>query len=89
MASELEHGDRNEAMITKEDSDQSSSDDFYWNYKNCEFLLDGLFSVTANFEKYGDGKGCYIINKILLPIFYGLNHSNYSNSIHRFITRVL
>ena len=49
-ASELELGDRNEAMITKEDSDQSSSDDFYWNYKNCEFLLDSLFITMHNFS---------------------------------------
>ena len=64
-------------------------DDMYWNYKCSEFLLDAIFAITSNFEKFGDGLGCYIVNKIMLPIFHGLKHSNYSNSIHRFITRVL
>ena len=63
--------------------------DQFWNYKNAEFFMDAIFSVTASFESYGDGLGCYIVNKILLPIFHSLKHSNYSNSIHRLITRVL
>ena len=63
--------------------------DMFWNYKNGEFLLDALFSITAAYERVGDGLGCYIINKVLLPIFHGLKHSNYSSTVHRFITRVL
>jgi hypothetical protein len=61
----------------------------FWNYKSSEFFLDAIFGVTTVFEKFGDGLGCFIISKILLPILHGLKHSNYSNSIHRFITRVL
>ena len=64
-------------------------DDDFWNYKSSEFFVDAIFGVTGVFEKHGDGLGCFIINKILLPIFHGLKHSNYSNSIHRFITRIL
>ena len=63
--------------------------DMYWNYKNGEFFMDAIFAITTNFEKFGDGLGCFIINKILLPIFHGLKHSNYSNSVHRFNTRIL
>ena len=75
----------NEVTGAKEDE----KEDKFWNYKNCEFFLDALFGVTATFEKQGDGLGCFIINKLLLPIFHGLRHSNYSTSIHRFITRIL
>ena len=64
-------------------------DDKFWNYKNGEFFIDSLFGVSTMFERFGDGLGCYIMNKVLLPIFHGLKHSNYSTSIHRFITRVL
>ena len=63
--------------------------DFFFNYKNGEFFLDSLCAISSIYERYGDGVGCYIISKILLPIFHGLHHSNYSCSIHRFITRVL
>ena len=76
-------------------TEESSSDenavttDMFWNYKNREFMIDAVFSLTSHLESYGDGLGCYIVNKILLPIFHGLKHSNYSNSIHRFIARVL
>jgi hypothetical protein len=69
--------------------DTATKDDMFWNYKNGEFFLDALFGVITTFEKYGDGLGCYITNKILLPIFHGLKHSNYSTSVHRYITRVL
>ena len=41
------------------------------------------------FEKFGDGLGMYVQSKMLLPLLYGLKHNNYSNSIHRFISRVL
>ena len=58
-------------------------EDMFWNYKCNEFFMDALFAASTVFEKYGDGLGYYILNKILLPIFYGLKHSNYSNSIHR------
>ena len=63
--------------------------DMFWNYKSCEFFLTAILSVTTIFEKFGDGLGCYIVNKIMLPIFHGLKHSNYSCSIHRYIGRVL
>ena len=75
--------ENNKEVITNDD------DDMYWNYKSCEFYVDAIFSVTTVFEKFGDGLGCFIVNKLLLPILYGLKHSNYTNSIHRFITRVL
>ena len=74
------------------DPDENIDDikgDTFFNYKNSEFFMDAIFGVTTYFEKFGDGLGCYIVNKLLLPIFHGLHHSNYSNSIHRFITRVL
>ena len=61
----------------------------FWNYKNSEFFLDAIFALTDSFESYGDGLGCFIVNKITLPIVHGLKHSNYSSSIHRFIVRVL
>ena len=51
--------------------------------------MDAIFAITDHFISYGDGLGCFIVNKVLLPIFHGLKHSNYSNSVHRFITRVL
>ena len=84
-------------MKTASDSDKTDAEnmeedqpeDCYWNYKNCEFLLDAIFSVTSVFEGFGDRLGCYIVNKILLPILHGLHHSNYTNTIHRFISRVL
>ena len=63
--------------------------DQFWNYKNSEFFIDAIFGVTSSFERFGDGLGCFIVNKILLPVFHGLRHSNYSSSVHRFITRVL
>ena len=81
----------NNEHIEENDSSQETAadEDFYWNYKNGEFLMDSLFMLTLNFERYGNGTGMYIISKILLPVMHGLGHSNYSNSIHRFICRVL
>ena len=67
----------------------SDEEDFYWNYKNGEFFMDSLFMLTLNFEKHGNGLGMFVISKILLPMMHGLGHSNYSNSIHRFVCRVL
>ena len=75
--------------IPKENDDDENIIDQFWNYKNAEFFMDAIFGVTASFERFGDGLGCYIVNKILLPVFHSLKHSNYSNSIHRLITRVL
>ena len=63
--------------------------DMFFNYKNAEFFFNSMFAVTTIFEKYGDGVGCLIVSKIFLPIFHALHHSNYSCSVHRFITRVL
>ena len=59
-------------------------EDMFWNYKNYEFFFDAILSISNVFEKNGDGLGFYILNKIMLPIFHGLKHSNYSNSIHRY-----
>ena len=63
--------------------------DMYFNYKNNEFMIDAIFALSTIYEDYGDGLGMFIISKMMLPIFHGLHHSNYSCSIHRFITRVL
>ena len=62
---------------------ENINDDMFWNYKTCEFFLDSIFCITSSFEKYGDGLGCFIINKIILPIIHGLKHSNYSTSCVR------
>ena len=75
--------------LEEPEEENDKIDDAFYNYKNAEFFLDAIFSLNCMFEKYGDGLGCYIINKILLPIIHGLRHSNYSCSIHRMITRVL
>lgn len=69
--------------------DDDIKEDFYFNYKNAEFMLDSLFALSTVYESYGDGLGMYIMCKVLLPVFHGLRHSNYSCSIHRFITRIL
>ena len=74
--------------VPETNGDESKGDAF-WNYKNAEFFMDAMFAITTSFERYGDGLGCFIANKVLLPIIHGLRHSNYSNSIHRFITRIL
>ena len=71
------------------DLEDEDFQDMFWNYKNGEFFMDSIFAVTSMFESFGDGLGCYIVNKVLLPIFHGLRHTNYSNSVHRFITRIL
>ena len=77
----------------KDDSYEEESvnieDDMYWNYKCSEFFMDSLCALSSVYEKFGDGLGMLIISKVLLPIFHGLRHSNYSTSIHRFITRLL
>ena len=70
-------------------SNETELQDMFWNYKNAEFFIDSLIGVSRVYEKFGDGLGFFITNKILLPIFHGLRHSNYSCSIHRFITRIL
>ena len=67
----------------QEESDENLNEDWYWNYKNCEFFMDAIFSICHVFERFGDGLGFYIVNKIMMPVFHGLKHSNYSNSIHR------
>ena len=64
-------------------------EDFFWNYKSGEFFIDSIFKLMLNFERYGNGLGIYIISKVLLPYLHSLRHSNYSNSIHRFVCRVL
>ena len=64
-------------------------EDMYWNYKCSEFLVDSLFAISTVYEKYGDGLGMFIQSKMLLPLLYGLKHTNYTSSIHPFITRVI
>ena len=63
--------------------------DYFWNYKSGEFYIDSIFKLMINYEKHGNGLGMYVISKSLLPLLHSLGHSNYSNSIHRFICRVL
>ena len=75
--------------LPENENEHEVTDDMYWNYKCSEFFLDAIFALTSSFEKFGDGLGCYIVNKIVLPILHGLKHSNYSNTIHRSITRIL
>ena len=70
-------------------NEEKLKEDYFWNYKCCEFYIDSLFELSLNFEKFGNGAGMYIISKMMLPILYALGHSNYSNSVHRFICRVL
>ena len=79
----------NPDLTGPEEKKDESKEDFFFNYKNAEFFMDAIFGVTTNYEHYGDGLGCYIVNKLLLPIFHGLRHSNYSTSIHRSVTRIL
>ena len=79
----------NETSTQETDMFSSDEEDFYWNYKNGEFFMDSLFMLTLNYEKHGNGLGMFVISKILLPMMHGLGHSNYSNSIHRFVCRVL
>ena len=71
------------------DDQEEVKPDRYWNYKTSEFLVDSLFALSTIYEKYGNGLGMLIMSKMLLPIFHGLKHSNYTSSIHRFITRIL
>ena len=71
------------------DPETKDDGDAFWNYKNAEFFMDAMFAISTSFEKYGDGLGCFILNKILLPVIHGMKHTNYSNSIHRFISRIL
>ena len=51
--------------------------------------MDSVFVQALNYEHHGNDLWMYIISKILLPMMNGLGHSNYSNSIHRFICRIL
>ena len=94
LPSDIEFSDKNtnspmgDCLDPRSKSGEDHSD-MYWNYKNGEFFMDAIFAITDHFISYGDGLGCFIVNKVLLPIFHGLKHSNYSNSVHRFITRVL
>ena len=83
-----------ESSGQNEDNEQSTStceneQDYYWNYKNGEFFIGALICINVSFERQGNGLGLFITNKILLPVFHGLAHSNYSNTIHRFNVRVL
>ena len=80
-------GDESSNENNAEAAEQES--DFFWNYKCSEFYIDSIFKLCLNFERYGHGAGMYIISKLMLPILHSLGHSNYSNSIHRFVCRVL
>ena len=75
--------------IRQETHENDENKDQYWRYKNCEFLIDSLFALATVYENYGDGLGMLIQCKVLLPVFHGLKHSNYSCSIHRLVTRIL
>ena len=75
--------------VNEEDARNLDEEDLFFNYKNGEFFIDSIFATMTIFEKFGDGVGCLIVSKILLPIFHGLNHNNYTSSIHRFVTRIL
>ena len=86
--SETERNDATEEE-DEEVNGMEDKEDYYWNYKNGEFYVDSVFKLCLNFENYGNGAGMYIISKLMLPILHALGHSNYSNSIHRFICRVL
>ena len=75
---------------TTDDGNQGEvQDDDFWNYLNGEFFLDSLFDLNSIFIKYGDGLGCFILGKILMRIYQGLGHKNYSNTIFRHIFRIL
>jgi hypothetical protein len=76
-------------LVNEEDARNLDDEDLFFNYKNGEFFIDSIFATMTIFEKFGDGVGCLIVSKILLPIFHGLNHNNYTSSIHRFVTRIL
>ena len=81
---------KKKASVNNSDiEDNVEEEDEYWNYKNGEFFIDSIFALSTVFEDFGDGIGMFIICKIVLPIFHGLRHSNYSCSIHRLIVRVL
>ena len=71
------------------DAENKNDEDIYWNYKCTEFFLDSAFAISVVYEKYGDGLGMLILSKVLLPLFHSMKHSNYTSSIHRFITRIL
>ena len=83
------HDGNGDADREVEENLRLEKEDMYFNYKNGEFFMDAIFAIMTIFERFGDGVGCLIVSKILLPIFHGLNHSNYSSSIHRFVTRIL
>ena len=51
--------------------------------------FDSLFKLNLNYERHGHGSGMFIISKMILPLMHSLGHSNYSNSIHRLVCRVL
>ena len=80
-------------IVDSDDVNQGSAskteNDYFWNYKSGEFYLDSLFKLMLNFEKHGHGIGMFIVSKLLLPFLHSLGHSNYTNTIHRFISRVL
>ena len=77
------------SQVDEEMECSSSQEDYFWNYKCGEFFFDSLFKLMLIFEHYGHGLGMYILSKLLLPTLHFLGHSNYSNTIHRFICRVL
>jgi hypothetical protein len=82
-----DHDELNSEQDTAQIADEKP--DMFWNYKCSEFLVDSLFAIATVYEKFGDGLGMFIQSKMLLPILHGLKHSNYTMSIHRFITCVL
>ena len=96
MAFVLENLEIDDQLVVEEENQDTNitdetavTSDMYWNYKSGEFLIDSLFAIGKVFEKYGDGLGMLIVSKMILPFLHELKHSNYTNSIHRFITRML
>ena len=85
----LKPGETDSVSDDSSSSGEEEDSDFFWNYKCAEFYIDSIFKLCLNFERYGHGAGMYIISKLMLPILHSLGHSNYSNSIHRFVCRVL
>ena len=75
--------------VDKQTTGLDMREDYFWNYKNGELFIDSIFKLMQNYEKYGHGLGLYVISKVLLPFLQSLGHSNYSNSVHRFICKVL
>ena len=81
--------DMDNMNVNSENCETDDQDDYFWTYKNAEFFIDSVFKLILVYEKQGNGAGMFALSKLMLPILNSLGHSNYANSIHRFIGRVL